>query len=806
MSFVIDPPLLLLCGLAIYFLGQRLKWSRHAKIVVGLAVVLIFIVFSFLLYADIFAQIFPFFSESSGSRFMFHSDFTGIEKSEVPKIIVLFFFLLYPIWILAGYSIPMLLKKRSLVSKKVFSYSQVKSKKAAKAESIEQIDRGSQSEPIEADSGAYSLKEDENPSNSAKESSYSVRRGQDTRKCVFEAIEELGGIGRFVKKNDKVLVKVNICGGVPDKKGTFTSIEVADALADLILSAGGEPTFADADMIWVKFWPAARDSGYVDWAEKKGVKLVNLSETEIVNFDFGPDSALGREKVSKQLIDADVIISIPAMKTHLLTGVTLAMKNMYGTFPDIDKAKFHKMGIEETILAVNSAFTPNLVIIDGSVGGEAVGPLSATSVNFQTIIASNDVVMADSVASRLIGYDPMEIVHIKMAQETGLGSASSDGIVKILSHLPPEETDGKFAEKDRKWGEKDGNWDRPDPKIKDFYEWAVEMILMFPGWATLFNLGADFLFYDTARLPVLNYLVPTILKLLHDLFHANLKGIKSTTGDVTRRVVNICLIGLVALGCAIGYYQDGYVWKSSLLFELSFLLAIAVAALASARMKTIHTIVLLAISSLVCYVVESTNIKAGLLQYIQEGGRSEVTLFTISGWIVMMVVILQLSDFLAAWLKRLGIFQEMKSWRLLPFLAAVSLFILFASWEGYLAAKYMHVWGMYAVMAALGLIYFLKHPIEWNASLVAVSVAVGGYMELLGWRAGFWTYAPLHETLPVFFVLSWAMNSMAVHALAYILGVDLGDRERRRLLPEKRENSGPPAVNLKRRFEDRIQG
>ena len=94
---------------------------------------------------------------------------------------------------------------------------------------------------------------------------------------------------------------------------------------------------------------------------------------------------------------------------------------------------------------------------------------------------------------------------------------------------------------------------------------------------------------------------------------------------------------------------------------------------------------------------------------------------------------------------------------------------------------------MYAVMAALGLIYFLKHPIEWNASLVAVSVAVGGYMELLGWRAEFWTYAPLHETLPVFFVLSWAMNSMAVHALAYILGVDLGDMQGRHLLPEKHE-------------------
>jgi len=290
-------------------------------------------------------------------------------------------------------------------------------------------------------------------------------------------------------------------------------------------------------------------------------------------------------------------------------------------------------------------------------------------------------------------------------------------------------------------------------------------------------------------------MVPAFLKLLHDLFQANLNGIKSTAGDITRRVINVCLIGLVALGCAIGYYQDGYIWRSSLLFEISFLLAIVVAALASARMKTIHTIMLLAISSLVSYVAESTNIDAGLLRYLQESGRSDVTLFTISGWIVMMVVILQLSDFLAAWLDRLKIFQEMKSWRLLPFLVIGVLFILFASWEGYLDKGNIHVWGMYAVMAALGLFYFWKHPIEWNTSLVVVSVAVGGYMELLGWWAGFWTYAPLHETLPVFFALSWAMNSMAVHGLAYILRVDLGERERRHLLPEKREKDEREAVH-----------
>jgi len=85
MSFIIDPPLLLFCGLAIYFLGQRLKWSRHAKIVLGLAVALVFIVFSFLLYADIIDCAFPFFSELSGSRFMFHSDITKIRSPRSPK-------------------------------------------------------------------------------------------------------------------------------------------------------------------------------------------------------------------------------------------------------------------------------------------------------------------------------------------------------------------------------------------------------------------------------------------------------------------------------------------------------------------------------------------------------------------------------------------------------------------------------------------------------------------------------------------------------------------------------------------------
>ncbi|HET8688153.1 MAG TPA: DUF362 domain-containing protein, partial [Methanosarcina sp.] len=466
----------------------------------GLAIVLIFVIFSFFLYADIVRCTFPFFSHMKGSEFMFHSNITHITKSMVPKIVVLFLFLLYPFWIIAGYAYPMLLEKRRRISKEVYTYSDVKSKNRVHAKSISNSKNDVNIDESEELTGVTGPQIADKAADSTESSVYSVKRNKDIRKCVKDAVDSLGGIGRFVKEGDKVLVKINICGGVPERIGTFTSIEVADALADLILSAGGKPTFGDADMIWTRFWPAAKDSGFVEWARKKGVNLVNLSETKIVHFNFGQESVLGIEKVSKELIDADVIISVPTMKTHLLTGVTLAMKNMYGTFPDIDKAKFHKTSIEHVIQEVNSAFTPNLIIIDGSIGGEGMGPLSATPMYYETIIASNDVVLADSIACQLMGYNPMDIVHIKLAWEKGLGGATVQFDINSLPYRHP----------------KDGCWERPEPQVKDFYNWGIEFIMMFPGWKTLFDIGSDFLMYDTARLPVLRYLVPAFLKLLHD--------------------------------------------------------------------------------------------------------------------------------------------------------------------------------------------------------------------------------------------------------------------------------------------------
>jgi uncharacterized protein (DUF362 family) len=176
------------------------------------------------------------------------------------------------------------------------------------------------------------------------------------------------------------------------------------------------------------------------------------------------------------------------------------MKNMYGTFPQENKARYHRFGIEDVICDVNRAFTPNLTVIDGTVGGEGYGPLSCTPVNSQTVIASNDVVAADAVSCLIMGYDPFDIVHLKRAHDEGLGDA---GVVFDLTSLP--------------YGHpKDGDWEKPDPEVSKFYEMLVEHFLLLPGMQKFFDLAANFVLYGMATMPFLKDLTPQ----LEEIFNA----------------------------------------------------------------------------------------------------------------------------------------------------------------------------------------------------------------------------------------------------------------------------------------------
>ena len=233
----------------------------------------------------------------------------------------------------------------------------------------------------------------------------------------------------------------------------------------MIQEVNAEPIIVDSDMIWTKFHPMANLQGWKVWAKEKNVQLINLAETEKVPFNFGKDSTIGIVPISKELVNADVIISVPTMKTHLLTNVALGMMNMYGIMSEENNAKLYRIGIENVICDVNKAFTPQLTVIDGTIGGEAYGPLSCRTVNFDTVVASNDVVAADAVACRLMGYDPMGIVHIRKAHEIGLGYAN---VNFDQGTLPLKNV-------------RDGKWEKPGLDTSAFYEGLIEMTNFLSG-------------------------------------------------------------------------------------------------------------------------------------------------------------------------------------------------------------------------------------------------------------------------------------------------------------------------------------
>ncbi|MCK5608144.1 DUF362 domain-containing protein [Candidatus Pacearchaeota archaeon] len=463
MSFLLDPPVLFVIGALIYFLSKRFSIKRLWVIRIGVVIVSVFILYSLLLYLDVIRWQIPFLMDIPGSEWMFHSNITGIYKVDFPILLVVIMFGLYPLWYYVGYISAQYLSRKTQLDKTLYNSSHVKSLQKPRTDA------------------------------------FSIKRGQEPRKLLRECLSELGGIEWFVKNGDRVLIKPNICGGNPRRPGSYTSIEIIDELTKLVRGVGGTPVVVDADMIWTEFQPVATEEGYINWAKNTHTRLLNLSKTKLGFFDFG--GMLEKTIISKELLNADVIISVPSMKTHIMTGVTLGMKNMYGTFPQLDKAMFHKLGIEEVISEVNKAFPPNLTIIDGFIGGEAMGPLSSEPVNFNTLIASGNVVVADSIACRLMGFKPLDIKHIRLAHEAGLGNAE----VKFdISSLPPHD--------------KDRTWVRPSVDAARFYNEVMETILAYPAMDTFFNLLADFVLYDAATLPLFENLTPELLFILNDIF------------------------------------------------------------------------------------------------------------------------------------------------------------------------------------------------------------------------------------------------------------------------------------------------
>lgn len=247
-----------------------------------------------------------------------------------------------------------------------------------------------------------------------------VVKGERGLEPVYRALD-LIDYRLALKGWERALVKVNFITTMGWETGATTDPMVVEAIINRVRDAGLEVLVVESDATMTNADKACVASGMKALCDRAGVRFVNLRhEEERVELKVPNAMTLDTIKVPR-IVAESAVISAAKLKTHMDTGVTLGMKNMFGLLPDKFKGKYHVRGMDKVIVDVNTVLKPALTVIDGFVGMEGRGPVHGSPIKMNAIIAGADVVATDATAARAMGIDPQTIEHIKWGHERGLG-------------------------------------------------------------------------------------------------------------------------------------------------------------------------------------------------------------------------------------------------------------------------------------------------------------------------------------------------------------------------------------------------
>ena len=249
------------------------------------------------------------------------------------------------------------------------------------------------------------------------------------RAAVEDALNLIGGVQDIIKPDDLVLINPSwVAPPVEREAGCITIPEVPRALADIVKEMGARPVIAESSAIGVDSAKVIQQSGYRDLIEM-GFEVVDL-KAQKAYVDMATEKGKVFETVEcwELVQQADVIISVPKLKTHDQTEMTCAIKKLKGLLTDKAKKAMHQQGLFEGVIDLLSAVKPRLAVVDAIVCQEGVGPVFGKPVEMNLILAGKDLVAVDATCSRLIGYDPREILLTVNAAARGLGTMDADQI------------------------------------------------------------------------------------------------------------------------------------------------------------------------------------------------------------------------------------------------------------------------------------------------------------------------------------------------------------------------------------------
>ncbi|MFH0790140.1 MAG: DUF362 domain-containing protein [Candidatus Omnitrophota bacterium] len=250
-----------------------------------------------------------------------------------------------------------------------------------------------------------------------------------------EAIDLIGGIAHFIKPGSKVLVKPNILMAIAPEAGIDTHPEVVRAVIKVLKHINCEIFVGDGPSVW------GRHIGNIDRVyECSGIKTVCEQEgVNLVQFD----KRRMREKfpLTTWLDNCDYFVNVPKFKTHNLTLLTGAIKNLFGLVSGTYKTELHKNYFEinafsKILVDIYQEAKPTLTIIDGITAMEGEGPGTSGKLRqLNLLLASSDCVALDSILAIIMGIKPVDVLTTKEAYQRGLGTADLNSISVVGEQL-----------------------------------------------------------------------------------------------------------------------------------------------------------------------------------------------------------------------------------------------------------------------------------------------------------------------------------------------------------------------------------
>lgn len=258
---------------------------------------------------------------------------------------------------------------------------------------------------------------------------YSLPLLEDT---ISKSFDNIGGIEKYIKPGDKVLLKLNlVMKKRPDEAVTTHNI-FAQALASVVIRAGGVVTIADSP--GGLYNPSALRGVYkvcgMDEVAKNTGAMLNF-DTGFTQVEYPQGVQVKGFPIINPVLDADVIINVPKLKTHMMTFYSGAVKNMYGAIPGVYKAEYHytlpqAQDFCNMLVDLCGCTKPTLTFMDAIWGMEGQGPSSGVPRFFGAVLASDNPYALDTIATNMVGITPDEALTVKHSIQRGLCNMFED--------------------------------------------------------------------------------------------------------------------------------------------------------------------------------------------------------------------------------------------------------------------------------------------------------------------------------------------------------------------------------------------